>query len=233
MSIETWTGVLAFLLMMLGAGVSIHPPRTREWKIALFCAFAVTGICLLVLTYIQARDRTTEQRQAETAQNRLQESADQNRQELVKVKGQLDEIVTAASKPGSADDRLGSVLDSIDKVLGKPTTSRFAIPSAPPVNPISTLTAIPIKAGDSQRLDVLMKGFGYLGSTDMAVLTVYNNEENPNEIYTGTRPDLNVKNSHRLYGGESDNFQGGEDTARVWIRSPKDGKIDVDFRPRN
>ena len=77
-----------------------------------------------------------------------------------------------------------------------------------------------------------MKLAGYAGPTDMAVLTVYNDEQSSSEICVGTGPTLNVRNSHCLQAGESDNFQGGEDTTTVYIRANADGKINVDFRPR-
>lgn len=154
MSIEIWIGFLAFVLMMLGAGVSIHPPERRELKIALFCAFGVTGVSLLVLTFVQAGDRSSEQRQAAAAQLRLQESADQNRQELGKVKSQLGEIQKIASQPGSPDERLDSALEGISKVLGQKSVTGFSRSSpASPVAPLSFLREIPLKGGPAQRLN--------------------------------------------------------------------------------
>ena len=73
---------------------------------------------------------------------------------------------------------------------------------------------------------------GYTGPTAMAVLIVASNETNENEIIIGTRSDLTVKNGQPLFGGDSFNFPGGEDTTRVYISSSKAGKIDVTYGPK-
>ncbi len=64
----------------------------------------------------------------------------------------------------------------------------------------------------------------------MAVLMVANNEANAEQIIVGTRNDLNEQNGHPLSPGDSFNFPGGEDTARVYVLSAKDGVIDVTYR---
>lgn len=116
--------------------------------------------------------------------------------------------------------------------LGTPDTPPD--PSSSSDLPLSFLKEVPFKGGSPQRLDAVMKAAGYTGTTAMAVLYVRSNEANEHAIIVGTRPDLNAKNSWVLeYGAEWFEFRGGEDTARVYILSDKDGKIDVTYRPRS
>ena len=121
--------------------------------------------------------------------------------------------------------------------LSPSNESRLVTQPAPTSSPVtrkvlSLMSGISFRGGDAQRLDVLMKMAGYAGPTDMVVLIVYNNEENPNQIFVGMRPDLNARNSRALYSGEYREFQEGADTSRVWVRSSKGGKIDIDYQAR-
>jgi hypothetical protein len=156
---------------------------------------------------IEARVR---QREAEIEQSQIAvEQSQQNRKaEIKRIEGAktIDEVLNTKAQ--------GSPL---------PTPSSNA--------PLSALAGIPFKGGTPQRLDVLMKAAGYGGPTAMAVLIVGNDDNNVNEVWVGTDPKVTEKYSWRLDGGSYFNFPGGEDTARVYVRSVKDGTIYVTYRP--
>lgn len=121
---------------------------------------------------------------------------------------------------------------SIDPAFTRPLPGSTVASVRPSDAPLSALAGIPFKSGSPQRLALLMKNAGYDGSTAMSVLIVGNDGNNVNEIWVGTEPKVTEKLSWRLDGGAYFNFPGGEDTARVYVRSAKDGKIDVTYRPR-
>jgi hypothetical protein len=99
--------------------------------------------------------------------------------------------------------------------------------------PLQVLNDIAYKGGAPQRLDNLMAKAGYSGPTAMAVLYIKTSDANESDLFIGTRPDMSTKNSWRLEaGGAWMEFRGGENTARLYIQSDKDGKINVTYRPQ-
>jgi hypothetical protein len=138
-------------------------------------------------------------------------------------------LVAIDTSPSPSPQSTPIVAPSIVSRAGEPTPS-----SPPPADlPLSVLKGIPVKGGSPQRLDALMTAAGYTGTTTMVVLYVRSNDENESEIIVGTRPDLNAKNSWVIESAsEWFEFRGGENTARVYILSPKDGKVDITYRPK-
>jgi hypothetical protein len=188
MSSDLWLAILAFLLMMLGAATSIHPPKDLRWKIAVLLIFAILGVSSLALIYGQTKERNQADSNNVAAQKQLQASADHSQQELISLKGQIADIQRIAEQPGSSpNERLVSVLDSIDKTLGKPKTPRSLVssplPAAVPVSTINVDGIFPIKTGRPRLADILASG-KYAGSSSILEWTICNRSTSTS-IYQG------------------------------------------------
>jgi len=135
-----------------------------------------------------------------------------------------------AEKPGSPTERLDATIDRLNKALGKPRSAPSVSAGYPALQFLRNIQTP--GGGRPIRLDVLMKAAGYSGSTDMAVLTVYNADDSSDSFILSTDGTCSPTTSHPIEPGSYDNLQGGEDTSRVFICSAKPVKLHVDFRPR-
>jgi hypothetical protein len=140
MSLDVWVAILAFILLAVGAAISIHPPQKRQWKIVSFVTVVVAGLLLLTLTVFQATGHKAEQEDAISRERHLQESLDRSEKGFSDLRREVVDATKRGQQPGSSDERLNSVLSDLAKALGRPVpvASSTTLPS---LSPIATGTA--------------------------------------------------------------------------------------------
>lgn len=227
---EFWIGVVGVFMAALGGFVSVYPPKERQHRIVSAVAFIAGGIVLIALIWIHTGDAAKEKQQALDAQKEDRVTLLQSQKEFREFRDRVSEIEKKAESDRSIRD--GSIRDDLRKALGKFPQGQFP-ESATSNVPLTPRNDIPFKGGATYRLADLMKADGYTGTTVMAELYVQSGDTNPSAIRIGPQPDLNAKNSTVLEGGgDRMDYRNGADARGLYIRSDKDGKINITYRPR-
>jgi hypothetical protein len=238
MGIEIATSALALFLLIVGAIISVKPPEERQWKIVSATAIIAAGVLLFALTVIQATDRATEQAQAKTAERQLQDSLNGSQKEFHEFRGEIVKAQSEVSKPGSVEEKLDRINESLSKALGKPLGAKTPSTASPPPvqlsppssNPFHYNGTIGMAANGRQQLLALLSANGYKGPSLLFQLEICGPDESQADFYVG-QTDVNEKNGFKYSPGEC-NTLWNQDAAQLYVFFPKEGRVKLSATSR-
>lgn len=170
--IEFWIGFVGVLMALLGAWVSVSPPKEeqKQFKIIALTAFAVGSVILVVLLWIHTNDNAKERRETAEAQRHSNELLAQSQKEFREFRTEVVSAQKEANKPGSPDEKLDRINETLSKALGRPLPTANPI-TAPTLSPVAKGTAM-LKGG--QATTVLTKAV--TATSKIQVMPVGNSE---------------------------------------------------------